>query len=172
MPTRQEGSLTPRSLNQAQPVNVTMSSKQPFDPQNFLPYRLNMAAEAAGIGFQKVYKSRYGMLRTEWRVLFHLGAYGAMTATDIHRRSSVDKAKISRAVSSLRERGWLEAEQPKTDRRQYILSLSPAGRDTYRELCAIAEAYDAKLAALFSDRDAQVLRHALKILSSETLPEA
>ena len=63
-----------------------MTGKDDFDLQYFLPYLLNQAAEEASIAFQKVYKSRYGMLRTEWRVLFHLGRYGAMTATDIGER--------------------------------------------------------------------------------------
>ena len=35
---------------------------------HFLPYLLNQAAEASSLAFQRTYKDRYGMLRTEWRV--------------------------------------------------------------------------------------------------------
>jgi len=54
-----------------------------FDINNFLPYLLNRAAEKSSSGFQKEYKSKYGILLTEWRVLFHLGRYGEMTAIDM-----------------------------------------------------------------------------------------
>ncbi|MEL6809365.1 MAG: helix-turn-helix domain-containing protein, partial [Pseudomonadota bacterium] len=67
-----------------------------FDVRMFLPYLLNQAAEAASLEFQNVYKDRYGMLRNEWRVLFHLGIYGRMTASDIGARAQMHKTKISR----------------------------------------------------------------------------
>ena len=57
-----------------------------FDIQDFLPYLLNRAAEKASSGFQQEYKSKYGMLLTEWRVVFHLGRYGKMTAIDICKK--------------------------------------------------------------------------------------
>ena len=47
-----------------------------FQLQQFLPYLLNQAAEVSSLEFQQIYKDRYGMLRTEWRVLFHLCLYG------------------------------------------------------------------------------------------------
>ena len=76
-----------------------MDEKDDFDVQFFLPYLLNQASEVASGGFQKIYKDSYGMLRTDWRVLFHLGIYGRMTARDIGRMAQVHKTKISRAVA-------------------------------------------------------------------------
>jgi len=84
-----------------------MDKKDVFELQDFLPYQLNQAAEAASLSFQQIYKGRYGMLRTEWRVLFHLGLYGQMTATEIGQRSRMHKTKISRAVSALEEKRFL-----------------------------------------------------------------
>ncbi|HAC50641.1 MAG TPA: MarR family transcriptional regulator, partial [Sulfitobacter sp.] len=75
-----------------------------FQLQYFLPYLLNQAAEASSLEFQQIYKSRYGMLRTEWRVLFHLGLYGQLTASEIGQRARMHKTKISRAVHRLTER--------------------------------------------------------------------
>jgi len=84
-----------------------MQPAPPFDLIHFLPYILNQAAEASSLGFQQVYKQRYGMLRTEWRVLFHLGRYGEMTAKDICERARIHKTKISRAVKALEDRRFL-----------------------------------------------------------------
>ena len=57
-----------------------------FDIQDFLPYLLNRAAEKASSVYQQEYKSKYGMLLTQWRVVFHLGRYGKMTAIDICKK--------------------------------------------------------------------------------------
>ena len=78
-----------------------------FELTHFLPYLLNQAAEASSLAFQRTYKDRYGMLRTEWRVLFHLGLYGEMTASDIGQRANMHKTKISRAVQKLTERRFV-----------------------------------------------------------------
>ena len=58
-----------------------------FYIENFLPYILTQAAEAVSTEFQSYYKKKYGILRTEWRVLFHLGSFGQMTARDIGIRA-------------------------------------------------------------------------------------
>ena len=86
-----------------------MDTTENFDLAEFLPYLLNMAAEQAGRGFQKYYKARYGMVRTEWRVVYHLGLGGDMTARDICNRARTHKTKVSRAVAALEARLGLAA---------------------------------------------------------------
>ncbi len=137
-----------------------------FDLAEFLPYLLNQAAEVSSLEFQKFYKSRYGMLRTEWRVLFHLGMYGRMTATEIGARARMHKTKISRAVTRLAERRFLTRERAKDDRRAEHLDLTPAGRAAFRDLRTVAARYDAKLMARFSEAEAQALREMLKQLAA------
>lgn len=136
-----------------------------FDLQDFLPYLLNQAAEAASLSFQRVYRDRYGMLRTEWRVLFHLGLYGRMTATDIGTRSRMHKTKISRAVSALEAKRFLTRTRGDADRRNEFLTLTAAGEAAYRDLSAIARAHDAALVAGLAPDQAAMLRTALKRLA-------
>jgi DNA-binding MarR family transcriptional regulator len=142
-----------------------MTQKHDFDLQDFLPYLLNQAAEECGLEFQKVYKQRYGMLRTEWRVLFHLGRYGDMTAKGICDRARVHKTKVSRAVSALQSRGFLKRVQLEQDRRHERLSLTPAGVSAYSDLQAVAADYDARLTAKFSAEEQRNLRDALRLLA-------
>jgi len=136
-----------------------------FDLAGFLPYLLNQAAEASSREFQKIYKHRYGMLRTEWRVLFHLGMHGRMTAKEIGRRAAIHKTKVSRAVHKLAERRYLTRERGRDDRRFEFLDLTPAGRSVYRDLRGVAEAYDRQLAARFSEDEARLLRAMLAKLA-------
>lgn len=139
--------------------------KDDFDLQNFLPFLLNQAAGASSLEFQKVYKDRYGMLRTEWRVLFHLGNYGEMTARDIGARAMIHKTKISRAVSRLEQRRYLRRLRDEADRRVERLSLTPSGQSVYRVLRDTARDYDAKLAAKFTAEEAALLRVMLRRLA-------
>ncbi|MCT8161125.1 MarR family transcriptional regulator [Pseudoruegeria sp. SHC-113] len=137
-----------------------------FDLQDFLPYLLNQSAEACGLGFQKIYKGRYGILRSEWRVLFHLGRYGDMTAKEIVERAKTHKTKISRAVKALEDKRYLKREKDEGDRRLEHLTLTPAGAKVYRDLVEEARRYDAALLARLSAEEAAALRRALLTLSS------
>ena len=142
-----------------------MDEKGAFDLENFLPFLLNQAAEESSLAFQRVYKSRYGLLRTDWRVLFHLGIHGRMTAKQIGQRSKIHKTKISRAVQRLAERRFLTRTRDERDRRSEHLELTPAGRAVYADLRGIAEEYDAKLSAQFTRGENALLRVMLRRLA-------
>lgn len=132
-----------------------------FDLELFLPYLLNQASEVSSLSFQSYYKDRYGMLRTEWRVLFHLGLYGSMTASEIGTRARMHKTKISRAVHRLNKRRFVNRTRDDDDRRLEHLALTAQGQAAYAHLRDVAKAYDARLTAQLSDEEAAVLRTAL-----------
>ena len=142
-----------------------MTAKGDFDLQDFLPYLLNQAAEASSLEFQQVYKDRYGMLRAEWRVLFHLGLYGQMTAGEIGRRARIHKTKISRAVHRLSERRFITRRKDNIDRRVEHLALTGQGAAAYRDLSDVARVYDAALTARLTPAEAALLRSTLKKLA-------
>jgi DNA-binding MarR family transcriptional regulator len=142
-----------------------MVENDEFDLQDFLPYLLNQAAEESSLAFQKIYKDRYGMLRTDWRVLFHLGIYGEMTAKEIGLRASIHKTKISRSVLRLAEKRFLQRTRDAADRRSEKLVLTAAGEAAYGDLRSVAQEYDAQLLASFSEEDAVALRRMLRQLA-------
>lgn len=142
-----------------------MDKREAFELQDFLPYLLNQAAEESSLAFQKIYKNRYGMLRTEWRVLFHLGIYGRMTAKEIGRRSKMHKTKISRAVARLEERRFLTRTRDDKDRRLEYLELTSRGEAAYHDLRKVATGYDARLCEGLSDDELSILRKALRKLA-------
>lgn len=147
-----------------------MSKNDDFVVQDFLPFLLNRAAEDSSLDFQTLYKGRYGMLRTEWRVLFHLGMYDRMTAREISTRAKIHKTKISRAVAKLAERRWVSRSRDEADRRSEHLELTSAGRAVYDDLREQAKAYDAKLTAQFSASEVALLRWMLRRLANMEAP--
>jgi|TARA_B110000238_G_scaffold43161_1_gene46339 DNA-binding MarR family transcriptional regulator len=139
-----------------------MIQKTKFDLQNFLPYLLSQAADASSCGFRRYYKDNYGMLRTEWRVVFHLGCYGKMTAKEICDRGGIHKTKVSRAVAALGKKRFLTSAELPNDRRHEELTLTRAGLAAYSDLSREAAQFDFQLVNKISDADQQVLRRCLR----------
>ncbi|KMK66229.1 MarR family transcriptional regulator [Puniceibacterium sp. IMCC21224] len=137
----------------------------PFDLRDFTPYLLAMSSEVASLEFSQIYRSRYAMTRPEWRVLFHLGRYGSMTAREICDRAKTHKTKVSRAVRALEEKRFLERRTVEGDRRCEMLSLRSPGQAAYRDLSSEAARFEAQLTARLGDRDALLLKSLLRKLA-------
>jgi DNA-binding MarR family transcriptional regulator len=139
-----------------------MSNSDSFEILEFLPYLLNQASDASSLDFQRYYKAKYGMLRTEWRVLFHLGRYGNLTAKSICDLARIHKTKVSRAVSALEEKRFLDRSELEEDRRHEVLSLTDAGRAAYRDLSAEAHRFQTNLMSDIEPEDRAVLLSCLR----------
>lgn len=136
-----------------------------FDLQTFLPYLLNQAAEAASRNFLPIYRDRYGMTRTQWRIMAHLGKSGALTAREICDLSHVDKTKVSRGIAALENAGLLSRRPSEADRRSEILSLTDRGRAAFADLGRRALAFDHVLRERLGAKDSQVLAGLLRRLA-------
>ena len=135
-----------------------------FDLADFIPYLLNRAAEKTSHYFEYVYKSKYGMLRMEWRVLFHLGRYGALTAKEICQKGDLHKTKVSRAVAALEDKRFLTREAQAHDRRYETLKLSTQGFTVYQDLCLQAADFHHRIVARLAEGDEKALLRALRNL--------
>lgn len=139
-----------------------MTKKDDFDLKDFLPYLLNQAADASSNGFQRYYKAKYGMLRTEWRVLFHLGRYGRMTAKEVCGRAGIHKTKVSRAVRALEQKRFLTRTELPSDRRHEELQLTRLGKVAYADLRVEAKRYDLELMSQVPEEQRDLLRACLR----------
>lgn len=137
-----------------------------FELSSFTPYLLNQAAERQSEAFAETYRARYGMLRTEWRVLFHLGRYGPLSAKEISERASVHKTKVSRAVRALEQKRFLERATSPEDRRVERLTLRAPGLEAFRHLSGAAQEFEANLVRRLGQRDAAKLKALLQVLAS------
>ncbi|MEX3017753.1 MarR family winged helix-turn-helix transcriptional regulator [Gymnodinialimonas hymeniacidonis] len=140
-------------------------SRSEFHLPHFLPYLLNQAAEAASHEFQAYYRARYGMLRTEWRVLFHLGCYGELSAKRICELASLHKTKVSRAVAALESKRFLARTETEADRRIERLSLTASGRQTFKDLSAAAARFESELVEGLPPEEVRLLRSVLLKMS-------
>ncbi len=138
-----------------------MTDAQSYSLDDFLPYLFSQAADALSLEFQQTYRTKYNMLRTEWRVLFHLGCFGDLTAKEICDRSNVHKTKVSRAVASLEKRGFLTRETMATDRRHSVMCLTAEGREVFKDLQSEAQTYNAALKQTMTPEEFETLHSLL-----------
>jgi DNA-binding MarR family transcriptional regulator len=138
--------------------------------EDFLPYRLNQAAEKLSRRFAKTYRDRYGLTRPEWRTLATIGQMETTTATEIGRHSAMHKTMVSRAVYALEKRGWLKRTTEQADRRVEQLELTRRGRRAYEDLVAYALDFEAAFESLIGKTATKRLSDGLKAI--EALPPA
>lgn len=135
-----------------------------FHLEEFLPYRLAVAAAQVSRRFSTLYETEAGLTIPEWRVMAHLGQSGAVSVRDITARVHLDKSIVSRAATRLEQSGYLRKSGHDRDQRLVALELTKAGQELMERLGKIADAYQAELLAELGD-DATAFRRALLQLS-------
>lgn len=131
--------------------------------EDFLPYRLNIAAAQASEGLARVYSERFGLDIPGWRVIATLGQFGEATAKAIGAHSRMHKTKVSRAVLDLETRGLLRRSPNPDDKREAFLSLTDQGAATYREIAPLALAYQEELLQRLTPEQRQALDGILSV---------
>lgn len=137
-----------------------------FDLAEFLPYRLNLAAERLSRDFARRYNAEFGLTVPEWRVLVHLARSGDVSVRDIEARVAMEKSTVSRAASRLEAAGHVQKQVNGDDRRLLSLSLTPAGRRLMARLLPLALDYQRELATLLGERLA-ALNEAIDVLAGD-----
>jgi len=152
-----DGSIAPDASRSA-------DADAPLKLEEFLPYRLNVAAALVSQALSRIYAERYGIGVPEWRVLVTLGQYGLMTGKATGEHSHMHKTKVSRAVALLEKRKLLTRRANKADMREAFLSLTPAGRAIYQDLAPVAAAFASRLVEAIAPGDRAAFDRALRAL--------
>lgn len=96
--------------------------------------------------FTRFYTRRIGVLHegllgspfslTEGRVLYEVAQREAVTARELAKELGLDAGYLSRILRSFDERGLIARSPSASDGRQTLLSLTPAGRETFEAINA------------------------------------
>jgi DNA-binding MarR family transcriptional regulator len=117
----------------------------PFSLSRFLPYRIVALGQAMGQGLAAEYAEEFGLSIAEWRTLAVIGQYREDLASQVVAETPMDKATISRAVSSLADRGLVIRSPHEGDRRASLLRLTEKGQETFDRVAGRALAYERSL---------------------------
>ena len=132
-----------------------------FALEDFLPYRLSVAANRISRLFARRYSAAFGISIAEWRVMAVLGRFGTLSPGGITERTAMDKVKVSRAAARLAAAGLLSSESDAADGRVRRFGLTPRGVRLHAAIVPIARAMEAELTAGMSAADWEALRRLL-----------
>ena len=108
----------------------------------FTPYRLSVLTNRISGLIARAYTERFGISIPQWRVIAVLGEQNGITATEVARRTAMDKVAVSRAVSGLVAGGQVRRGASQQDGRLTTLKLTPKGRRIYDEITPLALDYE------------------------------
>ena len=114
--------------------------------RDFLPYQLSVLSAQVSREFSSHYQKQHGLSVSEWRILAHLSQQNKpMSVREIFRQVDMDKSKVSRAASRLRDRGLVKKDPSQVDARLVELALSPAGFEMVQTITPLALAFENQL---------------------------
>jgi DNA-binding MarR family transcriptional regulator len=118
-------------------VNPTFPRSRLGDPvtlDDVLLYRLSRLLATAGSMVIRLCEGRYGITRREWRVLALLAQEEGLLSPQLAERAQLDRARTSKAITSLVAKKLLHRQVGPGDRRQAMLALTHEGRQLYQAL--------------------------------------
>jgi DNA-binding MarR family transcriptional regulator len=144
---------------------VEGSSAEDFRLEEFLPYRLSVAAESVSHLIARHHLVQSGLAMPEWRLLAAVGRFTVLSPTAAGELTSMDKVKVSRAAASLVARGLLKQSQDPDDGRGRLLRLTRKGTTIYTSISQTARNIEADLAPGLSKAEWSALHKSLGKLS-------
>ena len=141
-------------------------TEEVFRLEEFLPYRLSVAANRVSRLFARRYSEAYGLSIPEWRVLAMIGRFGTLSPSAVGEWTAMDKVKVSRAAASLVARGLLRQVHVPRDGRGRLLHLTRKGATVYQGVVPLACELEEQLAEGMSRTEWSNLLKALDKLST------
>jgi len=137
-----------------------------FRLEDFLPYRLSVAANRVSRLFARRYSETYGLSIPEWRVLATIARFGVLSPSAVGEWTAMDKVKVSRAAASLVTRGLARQSPDPNDGRGRRLRLTRKGMSVHQGVVPLARELEATLADGLSRAEWIALNKALTRLNA------
>ena len=140
------------SRKDSSPELGTLTAAWNIGGPDYLPYRLLLVAKLLDRCTTRLLSESCGLTVAEWRVLAQLALNSPSTARQLAEQAWVDRAEVSRAVSSLIGKKLVSKRLNPKDRRSAKLSVTPAGKRLFDRIRPLrAEFHGALTHALTPD---------------------
>ncbi|SFP26886.1 MarR family winged helix-turn-helix transcriptional regulator [Variovorax sp. 770b2] len=106
-----------------------------------------------------LYRERFDLGVTDWRVLSYFEIYEWSTASQACELMGLDKAAVSRSVSALKEGGWLKSRPNGLRKIEYATTAS--GKKLHERIIKLAVAREEALLTGFSRQERETLVRSL-----------
>ncbi|MCW8090410.1 MarR family winged helix-turn-helix transcriptional regulator [Alteromonas sp. ASW11-130] len=121
--------------------------------ERFLPYRLSILSNKVSSLVADIYKDKFAISITEWRIMAVLGEYPDISADEISAKTQIEKSILSRSVSKLLKRKLIERDMAEDDKRRSVIRLSTTGKSVYDEIVPLSYEYERALLKCFTKEE-------------------
>lgn len=138
------------------------SSPKALDLENYAVAYLTWIANKVSSSASTIYRKRFGIGVTDWRIMALLAVEPWIPAGRISEVIGFDKAVISRSVAFMQERGLVETRFRDNNFRRQFIALTRAGLELHDRIVEVAREREEFLLA---DLDAAERRTAIRLLA-------
>lgn len=147
-----------------------MSEK--FKLGEFLPFRVTSLAEAMSRSLSQKYREKHDVTVPEWRVLATLAQDGSLNPGELGRRTSMEKPRVSRALSKMEGKGLIKRVTKKTDNRMADIQLSRKGQELYEKIEPVALEWEQMLLSDLTEKEIACVHAVLDKLNARVTPSS
>ena len=115
--------------------------------------RLLAAATASRGQAQRLLQASADLSITEWRILWDLAVAGPLSVQDMASIQRTDHSLISRALPSMRDKGYVTTARNDGDKRQSLVELTEKGTRAFMRAAPIMKQRREALNAAFPDAE-------------------
>ena len=148
---------------------MTLSLRHPLTLDDLLNYRLLRLYAASTAPVTRLMEGRWHITRREWRLLALLATHGGMSPSALAERANLDRARTSRAITSLVDKKLALRAAQQGDARRANVALSASGRRLFDQIFPQVAALNAQVLALLDDAAVAVLDRVLTQLTAHAV---
>lgn len=119
----------------------------------YFPYHLAITADIVSGELAATLRQSTGLSMTEWRVMAVIGSFAPLSTKTVAAYTTINKVRVSRAVSRLVQLGYVKREIDPLDNRLLRLDFSPKGSALFNAISEQAIAWERALLESFSDEE-------------------
>ena len=142
-------------------------SKRAIDLDNYVPAVLTHLAIKLSGGAAAIYRRKFGIGITDWRIMALLAGEPWMTAGRVTELYGYDKAAVSRTLSSMLAKGLIETRFHGKNRRRQHIALTSDGLKMHDAVVEIARSREAQLISGLTEEERGAVLRLLTLMSAE-----
>ncbi|WP_090043894.1 MarR family winged helix-turn-helix transcriptional regulator [Limnohabitans sp. 2KL-27] len=132
---------------------------------DYLAYLLARASHLISSEFHAVVEAS-GLSLMEWRVMASLSGKDALSVGELADIVLAKQPTVTKLVGRMAEAGWVQRVDAPHDKRQSLVSLTPAGRRKVKPLLGQAQAHEAQVMADIGVSEVAQLKRVLERMIS------
>lgn len=131
--------------------------------ERFLPYRLSFTSNLVSDTVASAYEALFALRIPEWRLIAVIAENPAgITQQAIGLKTRMDKVSVSRAATSLIDRGLIARQPNPADQRSHLLTLTAAGRELYEAVVPKALDLEQRIFGAFTKQEIDQFENMLR----------